>query len=145
MVALQHPKISVREDSIKLVVITCNNFETLESMEIAPMFNRNAIRDNIIGEPVCFPNSILLFFGYKGIVYEIIIQTRQVFLEPFDTDTEPYITYNWFINISNSTDNFKEIEIGIYDNFGVQSPKVPFKRIAQTIFGVTFEDIDCYI
>ena len=139
MTALQHPKISVREDSIKPVVITCNNFETLESMEIIPRFNQDAIK--IIGEPVCLPNSILLFFGYRGIVYEIVIQTHQVFLEPLDVNLELCITYNWFINISNSTNNFKKIEI--YDN--LQSPKVPFKRIAQTIFGVTFEDIDCYI
>lgn len=115
----------------KPMVICCSDLNMLKHIKITPAINDRSLW-NVGG--VCQPSYIVIYFGYKGIVYRIAMTAGGI---SYSTHEDTY--YDWRIDVWEMNDQ----EVNRFGSF-LQSPEVPINCAYYLLLEKVIEIEDFY-
>ena len=113
------------------IIICCSDFNVLKSIKIIPAKNEHSLW-HILG--ACQPNHIVIYFGYKGVVYRIVITANGIC---YSIHEDTY--YDWRIDVWEMNNQ----EVNRFGRF-FESPEVPINYAYHLLLEKVIETEDFY-
>lgn len=120
------------------MVICCSDLDMLKHTKITPAINDSSLWWN---KGVCQPSHIVIYFGYKGIVYRIEIVATSISYLParIDFEFDGIPLYDWRIDIWEMNNR----EVNRFGSF-LESHEVPISHTYFLLHEKLFETEDFY-